>query len=101
MFRTAHGANAIRALRCCHLYGRFGDYWEALRGLTSISMSRAQCRTCGTAHLFVEEMRLARTFVTSARSQDTLNSRQQNSGIYGFSQAFSDIPSTSLGIHVR
>ena len=25
------GANAILALRCCHLNGRFEDYWEARR----------------------------------------------------------------------
>jgi hypothetical protein len=28
MFWTVHGANAILALRCCHLNGRFEDYWE-------------------------------------------------------------------------
>jgi hypothetical protein len=31
MFWTARGANAITALRCCHLNGRFEDYWEARR----------------------------------------------------------------------
>jgi hypothetical protein len=29
MFWTVRGANAIMALRCCHLNGRFEDYWEA------------------------------------------------------------------------
>ena len=29
MFWTVPGANAIIALRCCHLNGRFEDYWEA------------------------------------------------------------------------
>jgi len=29
MFWTLRGANAIIALRCCHLNGRFEDYWEA------------------------------------------------------------------------
>jgi hypothetical protein len=29
MFWTVRGANAIVALRCCHLNGRFEDYWEA------------------------------------------------------------------------
>ena len=28
MFWTLRGANAIIALRCCHLNGRFEDYWE-------------------------------------------------------------------------
>lgn len=28
MFWTRRGANAILALRCCHLNGRFEDYWE-------------------------------------------------------------------------
>ena len=28
MFWTVRGANAITALRCCHLNGRFQDYWE-------------------------------------------------------------------------
>jgi len=28
MFWTVRGANAIIALRCCHLSGRFEDYWE-------------------------------------------------------------------------
>ena len=29
MFWTVNGANAIIALRCCHLNGRFENYWEA------------------------------------------------------------------------
>jgi Uncharacterised protein family (UPF0236) len=29
MFWTVRGANAILALRCCYLNGRFEDYWEA------------------------------------------------------------------------
>ena len=32
MFWTVRGANSIIALRCCHLNGRFEDYWEARRG---------------------------------------------------------------------
>jgi hypothetical protein len=31
MFWTIRGANAILALRCCKLNGRFEDYWEARR----------------------------------------------------------------------
>ena len=31
MFWTVRGANAILALRCCHLNGRFEDYWEHRR----------------------------------------------------------------------
>ena len=31
MFWTVRGANAIVALRCCHLNGRFENYWEARR----------------------------------------------------------------------
>jgi hypothetical protein len=31
MFWTVRGANAILALRCCHLNGCFEDYWEARR----------------------------------------------------------------------
>jgi len=31
MFWTVRGANAIIALRCCHLNDRFEDYWEAHR----------------------------------------------------------------------
>lgn len=31
MFWTVSGANSILALRCCHLNGRFQDYWEARR----------------------------------------------------------------------
>jgi len=31
MFWTLRGANAILALRCCNLNGRFEDYWEARR----------------------------------------------------------------------
>jgi len=31
MFWTVRGANAIIALRCCHLNGRFEDYWELRR----------------------------------------------------------------------
>ncbi|MBI5085803.1 MAG: hypothetical protein HZB13_14540, partial [Acidobacteria bacterium] len=31
MFWTVRGANAILALRCCHLNGGFEDYWEARR----------------------------------------------------------------------
>jgi hypothetical protein len=31
MFWTVRGANAILALRYCHLNGRYEDYWEARR----------------------------------------------------------------------
>ncbi len=31
MFWTVRGANAIVALRCCHINGRFEDYWESRR----------------------------------------------------------------------
>jgi hypothetical protein len=31
MFWTVRGANAILTLRCCHLNGRFEEYWEARR----------------------------------------------------------------------
>jgi len=31
MFWTVRGANSIIALRCCHLNGRFEDYWEGRR----------------------------------------------------------------------
>jgi hypothetical protein len=31
MFLTVRGANAIIALRCCQLSGRFEDYWESRR----------------------------------------------------------------------
>jgi hypothetical protein len=31
MFWSVRGANAILALRCCHLNGRFENYWEARR----------------------------------------------------------------------
>jgi hypothetical protein len=31
MFRTLRGANSIIALRCCHLNGRFENYWESRR----------------------------------------------------------------------
>ena len=31
MFWTVRGANAIHTLRCCHLNGRFEDYWETSR----------------------------------------------------------------------
>ena len=32
MFWTVRGANSIIALRCCHLNGRFEDYWESRCG---------------------------------------------------------------------
>jgi hypothetical protein len=31
MFWTVRGANAIIALRCCHLNNRFENYWESRR----------------------------------------------------------------------
>jgi hypothetical protein len=31
MFWTVQGANAILALRCAYLNGRFEDYWESRR----------------------------------------------------------------------
>jgi len=31
MFWTVRGANAIVALRCCHLNRQFEDYWEDRR----------------------------------------------------------------------
>jgi len=33
MFWTVRGANAIAALRCCRLNGRFEDYWEEARAV--------------------------------------------------------------------
>ncbi len=33
MFWTVRGANAITALRCCRLNGRFEDYWEEARAV--------------------------------------------------------------------
>jgi hypothetical protein len=33
MFWTVRGANAIIALRCCQLNGRFEDYWESRRAV--------------------------------------------------------------------
>jgi len=33
MFWTVRGANAILALRCCQLNGRFEDYWEGRRAV--------------------------------------------------------------------
>jgi len=33
MFWTVRGANAILALRCCRLSGRFEDYWESRSGV--------------------------------------------------------------------
>ena len=35
MFWTVRGANAILALRCCQLNGRFEDYWEGRRAATA------------------------------------------------------------------
>jgi hypothetical protein len=35
MFWSVSGANAILALRCCHLNGRFEDYWEGRRATTA------------------------------------------------------------------
>ena len=35
MFWTVRGANAIIALRCCQISGKFEDYWEARRARTS------------------------------------------------------------------
>ena len=50
MFWTVRGANAILALRCCHLNGRFEDYWEARRRLDPhfipTSMSRTPPGVC-------------------------------------------------------
>ena len=36
MFWTVRGANAIIALRCCQLSGKFEDYWEARRAAVSL-----------------------------------------------------------------
>jgi hypothetical protein len=45
MFWTVRGANAILALRCCHLNGEFENYWE-LRpgGLSSTCKSRTRLK---------------------------------------------------------
>jgi hypothetical protein len=41
MFCSVDGANAIIALRCCHMNNRFEDYWESPpSGLTVTLMSR-------------------------------------------------------------
>jgi hypothetical protein len=36
MFWTVRGANAIIALRCCELSGKFEDYWESRRARASL-----------------------------------------------------------------
>jgi hypothetical protein len=36
MFWTVRGANAIIALRCCQLSGKFEDYWDARRARASL-----------------------------------------------------------------
>ena len=36
MFWTVRGANAIIALRCCQLSGKFEDYWESRRAEVSL-----------------------------------------------------------------
>jgi hypothetical protein len=36
MFWTVRGANAIIALRCCQLSGKFEDYWESRRAQASL-----------------------------------------------------------------
>jgi len=46
MFWTVRGANAILALRCCHLNGEFEDYWEARRaGLSSTCKSHTHAQS--------------------------------------------------------
>jgi hypothetical protein len=43
MFWTVRGANAIIALGCCHLNGRFEEYWKGAPGgliSTSTSLTR-------------------------------------------------------------
>jgi hypothetical protein len=42
MFWTVRGANAIIALRCCQLSGKFEDYWDARRASISLSKSRTR-----------------------------------------------------------
>ena len=37
MFWTLRGADAILALRCCHLNGRFEDYWETRRAAYNLN----------------------------------------------------------------
>jgi hypothetical protein len=44
MFWTVRGANAIIALRCCHLNDRFEDYWESRR----VAQLPLLCRPPGT-----------------------------------------------------
>jgi hypothetical protein len=52
MFWTVRGANAIIALRCCRLNGRFEGYWEEGRAsrsclaLTFMSHTRRSIRSC-------------------------------------------------------
>jgi len=41
MFWTVRGANAIIALRCCHLNDRFEDYWEARQAAGSPLLCRS------------------------------------------------------------
>jgi len=38
MFWTVRGANAILALRCCHLNGCFEDYWEGHRAVMAAQL---------------------------------------------------------------
>jgi hypothetical protein len=49
MFWTVRGANAIIALRCCHLSGKFEDYWESRRGTSLTLKSRTPGDDCACA----------------------------------------------------
>jgi hypothetical protein len=42
MFWTVRGANAIIALRCCRLSGKFEDYWESRRGRSLFTSTSAR-----------------------------------------------------------
>ena len=56
MFWTVRSANAIIALRCCHLNGRFEDYWEARRAARSPLLRRAPPGATRTARCYFEEL---------------------------------------------
>src|SRR2546426_896752 len=58
MFWTVRGANAIAALRCCRLNGRFEDYWEEAQTATcKNSRAVVTCITTAQRALCLEHRR--------------------------------------------
>ena len=105
MFWTVRGANAILALRCCHLNGRFEDYWEARGRLITFFhfyVAHPGWKQRGQSGRWISDLvpNLLRARTTSGLSTPWLPSRTSMDRRRSCRTAVSSCPDTQMGAWV-